>query len=403
MEKISVENNINKYYVIIGSICITIVIFLLVFSIRENTKQYLVQNGNLEYTEITTGYIIKEEMIILKDQTKVLVPVIAEGDRISKDDIIATYKGEEYQNYEETLSRMDKEILERMKDLPIVYSSEVDAIEDTIYTLVKESIGETSYNKMQDYNQKINSNINKRANIIGDLSPDGAEIKKLIKERNEYEAQAKNSNDNILAPIPGIVSYTTDGLENKLNYFNIRNIDYSTIKNIIKEEKATDNTKIKIVNNYEAYIVIRASKDNVKYIKEGYDYKLRVIEQDNYELLGSLEKVNATEDGIEAYFKVTNGIENIINLREAEIEIVWDSSSGLIVPSNSLNKYDNIDAYYITTIKGTQYENIPVVVRIENESYILVKNYTDEQLQELGLTSDYSLKLYDRVIVENKK
>jgi len=403
MKKINIENSINKYYVIIVSICIVIIAVLLFISIKENTKQQLVQNGTLEYTEITTGYILKNEITISKDQTKVLVPVISEGARVAKNDIIATYKGEEYKSYEETLSQMDKEILERMQDLPIVYSSEVDAIEETIYDLVKESIGESSYNKMQEYKKKINTNINKRANIIGELSPDGAEIKKLIKERNEYEAEAKNSNDNILATMAGIVSYTTDGLEDKLDYSNIENIDYTTIKNVIKAQKQSDNTKIKIVNNYEAYIVIKASKNNDEYIEEGYNYRLRLIEQDNYELLGCLEKVNEVEDGLEVYFKITNGIENIVNLREAEIEVVWDSSSGLIIPSKALNKYNNVDAYYVTAIKYAEYEKIPVVVRIKNENYMLVKNYTDEQLKEIGLTCDYNLKLYDRVIVESKK
>lgn len=403
MKKIEIKNKKNIYYVIIASICLVAVLVLLIIAINENTKQQLVQNGTLEYTELTTGYIIKKEETVSKEQGKVLVPVIAEGSRISKGDIIATYKGEEYEDYEETLSEMDKEILERMQDLPVVYSSEIDAIEDTIYALVKESAGETTYNKMQEYKQKINTNINKRANIIGELSPDGAEIRKLIDERNKYEADAKKSNDNILAPMPGIVSYTTDGLEDKLDYSNILNIDYTTIKNIITEQKQSDNTKIKIVNNYEAYIVIKANKDNEKYMGEGYDYRLRLIEQDNYELVASLEKINKVEDGIEVYFKVTNGIENIVNLREAEIEVVWDYSSGLIIPSKALNKYDNKEAYYVKVIKYSNYENIPVAVRLENESYVLVKNYTDEELQGLGLTCNYSLKLYDRVIVENKK
>lgn len=403
MRKINIENKIKKYYIVVGSICMAIVIFLLVFSISQNKKQYLVQNGMLEYTEITTGYIVKKETVIAKDPNKVLVPVATEGTRVAKENIIATYKGEEYKNYETTLNEMDKEILERMKDLPLVYSSEVDAIDTAIHDLVKQSIGETSYNKMQEYKQKINTNINKRANIIGELSPDGAEIKQLIQERNEYEAEAKKSNDNILATSPGIVSYITDGVEEKIDYSNIQNIDYDTIKKIVTECHHSDNTKIKIVDNYEANVVIKASLDNENYIKEGKNYTLRLIEKDNYELKGTVYKVNKLEDGIEVYFKVTNGIEYIINLRELEIEVVWDYSSGLIIPSKMLNKYVNKEIYYITAIKNAQYINIPVSVRIKNENYVLVKNYTDEEMEQLELTCKYDLKLYDRIIVSSGK
>lgn len=403
MKKINLENKINKYYVIIGSVCIALVLVVLILSIKENTKQYLVENGTLEYTEMVTGYIIKDEAVISKEKSKILVPVIAEGSRVAKNDIIATYKGEEYKNYETTLSQMDKEILERMKYLPPVYSSEVNAIEHTIYTLVKESIGQTSYSKMQDYKQKVNNNINKRANIIGELSPDGAEIKEMLEERNNYEQQAKKSNDNILATMPGIVVYSADGIEDKLDYNIITNINYDTIKNTINELCVSDNTKIKIVNNYEAYIVMKVDLKNAEYIKEGQDYKLRLIEQDGYELLGELIKATPLEDGVEVYFKITNGIENIVNLREAEIEIVWDYSSGLVVPFKAINKYDNIDAYYVTAIKYATYEKIPVQVRIQSKNYALVKNYTEEELKTLELVCDYKLKLYDRIIVENKK
>lgn len=399
MRKANVENNINKYYVIIGSILILIAAVIIMLSISKNTNQYLVQMGTVEYTEITTGYILKKEKTIEKDQSKVLVPIIAEGSRVSKNDIIATYKGNEYKNYEETLATMDKEILERMKDLPVVYSSEVDTIEDTIYYLIKQSIGETSYNKMQEYKQKINSNINKRANIIGELSPDGAEIKRLIEQRNQYEADAKKSNDNILATMPGIVSYTVDGLEEVLNF---ENLEYNKIVSEINSKHNVDNTKIKIVGNYEAYIVFKASLDNIQYIKKGNKYRLRLIEENNYELLATLEKTNKVDDGIEVYFRVTNGIENLIDLREIELEVVWDYEHGLVVPVNALQEYENIQASYITAIKKSEYKNIPVIIQVKNKSFAVVKNYEEEQLEELGITSEYELELYDRMIVGTK-
>lgn len=402
MKKIKFEKDTNKYYVVIGSIGVVLITIFLILAINRNARQYLVQKGTLEHTEITTGYIVKKEQTIVKDQTKVLVPVVSEGSRISKGDIIATYKGDEYKNYEDTLERMDREILERMQELPAVYSSEVDAIENTIYSLIKECVGETSYNRMQEYKQKVNSNINKRANIIGSLSPDGAEIKQLIKERNDYESEAKKSNDNILAPMPGIVSYVVDGLEDKLKYSQIDDLDYNSIKNVIDNEMAIDNTKVKVVNNYEAYIVLKAGLENAQYIEEGYNYRLRLIEQDNYEFLGKLERVKKTEDGIETYFKVTNGIENIVGLREVDIEVVWDYATGLIVPEKALNDYDDKQAKYVTAIKQAEYYNIPVYISGKNGQFVVIENYTDEQLQDIGLTSEYDLKLYDRILIGYK-
>ena len=398
--KVSVKDT-KKYYVI-GSICVFALFLVLLYILHDNTKQVLVQSGRIEETEITTGYIIKKEETANKDASKVLVPVVAEGKKIAKDGIIATYKGEEYANYEEKLKEMDKEILDRMKDLPIVYSSEVDAIDETIYNLVKSSMEETAYNKMQDYKQKINSNINKRATIIGELSPDGAEIKDMIAKRNEYESEAKKSNDNLLAPITGIVTYSTDGLEETLKASDIENLTYAKIKEIVDAKQEEPNTKVKVVNNYEAYIVIKASLDNLKYIEEGYSYTLRLVEENNYELEGTIIKVTKLEDGVEVVFKIANGIENIATLRETEIEVVWDYYEGLYVPNIALKKFEKVDAYYVTAIKYTEYENIPVDIKIQNNNYAIVRNCTEEKLTELGIEQEYSLKLYDRIILNDK-
>lgn len=389
----------NKYYIILGSICLISLIIVMIYSIGGRTKQYLTEHGRIEKTEITTGYIVKTEKTVEKDQSKVLVPVISEGSKVAKKSIIATYKGEEYKNYEETLASMDKEILERMQELPAEYSSEVTAIEATIFSLVKNSLKETSYNKMQEYKQKINTNINKRAIIIGELSPKGAEIKTLIAKRNKYEEEAKKSNDNIYAPITGIVSYNADGLEEELKLSKINKLSYDKIKELVNTKKEKNSTKIKVVNNYEAYIVIKSKLENLDYMAEGYEYRVRLIENNNYEFIATLERLEQKEDGVEVYFKVSNGIEELVNLRESEVEIVWDSYEGLYVPIETLKKDETTGIYYIWINRYTETKSVPVKVRIQNDSYAVVKNYEAEELEELGIETEYELELYDRVTV----
>ena len=201
----------------------------------------------------------------------------------------------------------------------------------------------------------------------------------------------------------GIVSYNSDGLEDDLLYSKATKLNYTTIKETVNTKRETSNTKIKIVDNYAAYVVVRASLDNLEYIETGYEYRLKLIEQDNYELLGSLEKITKTEDGIESYFKITNGIEHIIDLREVELEIVWGYAEGYIIPTEALNKYLDKDMYYISVIKYAEDVQIPIKLKLKNDNYAVVKNYTTEELQELNMESEYDVELYDRIIIESEK
>lgn len=407
MKKISnvkkVKIKANPVHYATGVLFMALIAITLYFVLKPTNKMLLLEKGIIEKTTLNTAYVIKDESIIEKDFNKVLVPVIAEGAKTQKGGIIATYKGAEYENYEDTLLKMDHQILELMNDLPIVYSSEVDAIDNSIYALVKESISETSYAKMQEYRQKINTYINKRANIIGELSPAGAEIKELIKQRNEYETSAKKSNDNIIAPITGIVTYKTDGLETKLNLRNIESLDYSIIKEMIEKSDLINNTNIKVVNNYEAYIITKVQLEIDEYLKVGASYKLRLIENNNDEIKCELIKKNEQQDGIELVLKITNGIEKLVNAREIEVEIILWQTSGLIINNEALKKYTNKDIFYLNAIRYSEIVQIPVKILKQNDKYSVIDNYTNEELNELDLTSKYKIKVYDRIIVSNEK
>lgn len=388
----------NYMYIILGICFVAITVVVLVSDVFSAKEQYLLQNGTLESTEFVTAYVIKNEKIIEKDTSKTIVPVLSNGSKAQKGGIIATYKGKEYENYEETLAEMDKEILEAMQDLPTVYSSEIDTLDLSIYSLISKIDKETSTAKMQEYKQKINNNINKRATIIGELSPKGASVRKLIEERNEYEEKAKKSNDNILAPITGIVSYSTDGLEEKLNISNIENLTYSKIQSLVNENTQSISKNIKVVNNYEAYIVTKVSKKNVGYIEENNDYTLRLIEDSNYELEAELVKFVENEEDIELYFKITNGIEELVDLRDIEIEIVWWQRTGMIVLNTAVFEENGIS--YINVIKYSETVKIPVKVLRKNDTYSMVTNYDYEELEELGISTDYEIKLHDRVVID---
>lgn len=390
----------SPVHYVTGVAFVALIAVTLYFTFKKGNETILLENGMIEKTTIATSYVIKNETIVEKDLNKVLVPVIAEGSKTKKDGIIAIYKGEEYMDYEATLAKLDGEILELMKDLPAVYSSEVEAIDSTIYEIVKDSINETSYAKMQEYKQRINTQINKRASIIGDLSPDGAEIKKLIDKRNKYEEQAKNSNDNLLAPASGIVSYKTDGFEEKFLISKIDKLNYSDVNDMVQTTNIVDNTKIKIVNNYEAYILTKVPKEDKDYIKNNTNYKLRLLESNNYEIKGKLVKVEETAGGIELCFKITNGIEHLVDLREIEVEIIWWQSSGLVINNEALVKYNNKDAYCIYAVKYSEIVDIPVRIKKQNDNYSVIENYDYEQLTDLGLETKYKIKLHDRVIIK---
>ena len=136
---------------------IIVVFSLILYNTYNSEETYLVNEGVIEYTTTCTGYIIKDETIIDIDNTKVLVPTVSEGLRVSKNNIIATYRGKEYEEYQSKLQEIDNQILEAMKDIDIEYSIEISNLENQVINYVTSTKGISSMIEMQENKNNINA------------------------------------------------------------------------------------------------------------------------------------------------------------------------------------------------------------------------------------------------------
>lgn len=375
-----------------------IVVFVSVFNNGSNT--YLLQMQNIEHTSLANGYVIKKETIIQRDSNKSLVPVIAEGRRVSKGGTIATYKNEEYDAKLKELESLDKEILELMQNLPAVYSGEIESIENQIRSELKAALGTTSYVEMQNYINKINSMVNKRASVVGQMSPSGETIKKLISKRNEFEDNMKKSSDNVITTTSGIVMYNTDGLEETLSADNISTIDYEFAKEAVFNKVPGSN--IKIIDNFHCYIVARTDIVSEDYLTTGREYKLRIVGDTQNELEATLISYTIDKDAgiLDITLQIENGIELIAETREIEFEIVWLDKNGWLAKNESIYYKEEIP--FVQVIRYGKIIEIPVKIEYSNDASTIVNNLSDDAKEQLGIKETENLKLYDNVILRRE-
>ena len=366
---------------------------------KEQTLDSLVKIGNIECTHSTEAIIVKDETVLVRDTSKKYISTISSGEKVANNAIIATYKNQEYEYYLQELERMDNEILELMKNLPMVYSSETKSLINDINKLVKAKYGTTSYLDMQLNLNFCNELLTKKADIIANSSQNGSLIKELIEQRNEYVETSKAANDNIIATRSGIVSYETDNLENVLTFEDAENYNFSYLKSKLDEIKHMGN--IKIVNNYEAYIFAQVSLEYEKYLTQNKTYNLKILEAGENVYKACLLKYekDETTGKIDIIFSINSGIENLINVRDCQIEITLWSNSGMYVPATALYQYDGKDVYYVQIVKYGKVIQIPIVVKNNNGVYAAIENYDVGKLEQLGLTRDYKLQVYDRLVI----
>ena len=170
--------SIEKKYIIIAIIIILAVISFIVYKIEFNAKlQYVINSGYIEKVSENQGIIALSETVMDINSSTSIIPIIEEGKRTSKGEVVATYKNKEYEDYIKKIEQMDLEIETLINDLPLTYSADVSAVDKEISDISIKSMKIASYVKMQEYKKKIDELCKKKVSLLSDLSPEGSKIR----------------------------------------------------------------------------------------------------------------------------------------------------------------------------------------------------------------------------------
>lgn len=399
VKRFDIYNDIKKNKYIIATILFIAVIasYSIWYKTEQDTKVSETNNGKYEIYSETKAYILNKETVVNYKKDETLIPVAESDKRITIGNVIGIYKNAEYDNELAQLAKLDADINQKLELLPEMYSNDVASIDKEIDDITKQMKNVTSYIEMSDYKTKLDELAYKKALTISNLTPSGNDVKQLILQRDQYKQNMNNSSNNVKAPLSGVVVYKTDGLENKYDLSKLDTLPQDALDQLINDydQVHEENFGIKIVDNYTSYLIIKDDKVNDKYEKENYTYPIELLDK-NITINGLLIKKLSTDQYNYCIFKISNNIEDITELRKADVKVVWKQLEGFVVSNNSIKTINNIN--YVTILSLDKYIDIPVkiILKLENES--LVDNYTKDEKTKLNIDSTDALQIYDRVV-----
>lgn len=388
-------------------IVLTIILIFIIFYIskKEFSKKtiYTVINGNIESSEETNLYLLKKETIVDYDKNQSVTAIIDQGKRASRYEAVATYKNDSYDDYQKQIEDIDKQIQTLVKDLPLTYSADISNIDDKILKYSNEVQGTTSYLRIQEYKTKLDELAYKKITILANSSPDSSAIRDLVAKRENLVNLSKTSDQNIISPVSGIVTYKIDGLEGVISYDEILNYSASELEKFISMYDSNTNNEfgIKIIDNFGAYFLVKTPSGKYdEYIKEGKNYKIRVSDFENLVLTATLIK-NINDSGYNySLFEIHNEIDSLVDYRKLSCEIVWNTIEGMAVPLNAIYT-DEVNNYpYVLMVYGTDYVKVPINIVSKSDSIALVENVDKEVYEKCNLDTTFILELYDELVIE---
>lgn len=393
-------------------VTISFMIFLIYFIVNSTkilqnpTNVFVVENGFLSYEETSIGYIIRDEVVLQGENYKNgMVQVISDNQRVAKNETVFRY----YSNGEEVIqgqiSQLDEEINNLLETTGTnIFSSDIVSLETQIEDTIDLMYNLNEIQKIDENKKKISTYISKKAKIAGNLSPTDSYLQTLIGQRDILESELQSGSEIVVAPVSGTVSYRIDGLEEILKVDNFEFLSTELLEGLDLKIGAIiplSNEKGKIVDNFNCYIATYLDTEKSLEAKIGDTVKLRLITSE--EISAKIEYIKEIEnDSRIIVFKITNGVESLIEYRKVSLDIIWWNYSGLKISNSSL--IEENDKIYVERNKAGKREKVLVKILRQNDTYSIVENYTDDELKELGYTEEEiskrnQIKLYDEIVL----
>ena len=409
LRKMGKTRKLNSAKIVFTVIVIAIFIICLIYNVIalfvHPSDTFMIDNGRISSSEEAKAYIIREEKLFQGENYKNGISQIkGEGQRVAKGDPIFRYYTNNEQNLINKISELDKQIQEAMEGEKNIYSSDIAVLEKQIDENLLLITKTNKLSEIKEYKKIIDNALTKKAKLVGELSPSGSYIKKLVSQRTKYEEKLNSGSEYVKATVSGIVSYKVDGLEEQLTPENIKNFDrayFESLKLKTGEMISTSDEKGKIVNNYNCSLVTILNSDEAKNAK--INDSVEIILSTGDTVKATINYISDQDNNSKLIeFKITKCIDKLIDYRKIQIEVIWWSASGLKVPNSAIIREE--DKAYIIRKRVGYTDKILVKVLKESKNYSIIENYTSLELKEMGytveeITNMKNISLFDEILL----
>ncbi len=386
------------------------VVYTIYLLIKQPTDIFTLEEGTLYSEETDIGYVIRDEVVIQGENYKNgMEKIKAEGEKVAVNEAVFRYYTKNEESLKEKIAQLDTKIQEAMQNQTQTENGLLKGDMISLETQIDQKLLEISSindtTKLEEYKKEINELITKKANIAGDLSPQGSYLKELIEERKNYENELNSGAEYVNSSKSGVVSYKVDGLEDVLKPTEecfstltkeyLKNLDLKTGKIVPTSEESG-----KIIDNTYCYIATISHTEEAKNAEVGD--KIRVRLPSGSEVSAEITYILQEDDDRVFILRIEKGVEELISYRKISFDLIWWSETGLKVPNQAIVKEN--DLAYVVRNRAGYLNKLLVKVKREGEKYSVVEPYDTEELKELGFSNEEivsykKISLYDEVVL----
>ena len=403
----------NKKSVTITKDVIAIVIILAIMAVYIFIECYNVFHVEVEtITAVTStvyesveakALVIRDEHIISEDNNAVLVPCVADGDKVGVDGNIAMkFADEESAKAYSRLQTLHNDLSYyiELESKTAGVATDVETLDRDILLDVNDyirSAGKSNIDSVSTYANDLNDKLARRQIIIGQDIDFSAVKSDLQAQINEIDVNSCKPIGSITTEESGIFSSYTDGLETAFDYQNVLEMDVNTLNTYIEQaqnNEAASQGFGKIITSYMWYFCAVVNAKDVSNIDNGDVLDVSIKDSDKVikcEVITGAD-VPLGEDQTVLILRSSQLDSEITSMRLEDIEIRYNTYTGFKVPSTAVHVDEN----------GNKTVYALVANQISQRQGEVIYSTKDFVIFAYDPDNSESIRYYDQIITKGK-
>ncbi len=384
------------------NIIIAIVVIFYIGKVAVNTisgkdKTIPLKPGNLSESIDAYGYIVVDSIVINSPINGEVNMLVKNGTRVPKGKEIAEVVSPNFDKSKlNELNSVDEKI-QSIKDEKDAnpYAKDIESINDQIDELNKEYQQAKDKSVLNSLSKKIDDLTSKKEQIIKNGPSSIRNLDDLYSQKKQLESIISNGLYKVYSPGAGVVSDYFDGYEEMFNVNKLFNITLNDINAIQKEpaeikgEVKQSESILKLIDNYDWYVLSVLNKSQSQKLKEGNNIKVEIDNDDSQLLDGHIMKIYSISDNLfGVVIKMDDAYNDFYKKRKVKVKITVNNYEGFIVPNTAIVKVDGKYGVYKLNNGIPVFEEVDI--KAQNSESAVVES------------TDGNLKMYDEILVYGK-
>lgn len=410
----SKKEKVNKNPDTISKDVVAIVVALVIIAVYVFVECYSALHVEVEtITAVTStvyesieakALVIRDEHVINDDNGSVIVPCVADGEKVGVNGNIALRFSSEdsAKNYSRLQDlHTDLSYYVDLESKSAGVATDVETLDRDIILDVNDYIRSTNYGTTErvcEFSNDLNDKLARRQMIIGQDIDFSVVKDDLQSQINAIDVNTCSPTSSISTDVSGVFSSYTDGLEATYDYQNVADLDVDTLNTYIEQAQNNDKSSSqafgKIITSYMWYFCAVVSSDDVKFIDNG-DY-LDVSIKDSDEIIKcqvvSGADVSLGQEQTALVLRSSQIDSEITSMRLEDIEIRYNSYTGFKVPSSAIHIDED----------GNKCVYALVANQISQRQGNVIYSTKDYVVFEYDPTNNNSIRYYDQIITKGK-